>query len=52
MLDADLRGVPTSHLYDVAALLWTARRIVAKAATRIPEDPEWDSEGLRKEIVR
>jgi predicted RNase H-like nuclease len=52
ILDTSLRGVPTSHLYDVAALLWTARRIVAKAATRIPEDPEWDAEGLRKEIVR
>ena len=37
-----------SHLYDVAALLWTARRIFAKAATRIPEDPEWDCEGLRR----
>jgi predicted RNase H-like nuclease len=52
VLDAQLRGVPTSHLYDIAALLWTARRIAAKAANRIPEDPEWDSEGLRKEIVR
>ena len=35
-----------------AALLWTARRIFAKAATRIPEHPEWDTEGLRREIVR
>jgi predicted RNase H-like nuclease len=52
VLNAEIRGVPTSHLYDAAALLWTARRIAAKAATRIPEDPEWDSEGLRKEIVR
>jgi predicted RNase H-like nuclease len=52
VIDAELDGVPTSHLYDVAALLWTARRICAKAATRIPENPEWDTEGLRKEIVR
>ena len=52
VLDAELRGVSMSHLNDVAALLWTARRIAAKAATRIPADPEWDSEGLRKEIVR
>ena len=52
VLDFDLDGVPTSHLYDVAALLWTARRIFAKAAARIPEHPEWDSEGLRREIVR
>jgi len=52
VLDAQLPGVPTSHLYDIAALLWTARRIAAKAALRIPENPEWDAEGLRKEIVR
>lgn len=52
IIDASLPGVPTSHLYDAAALLWTARRIFAKAATRIPENPEWDAEGLRKEIVR
>jgi predicted RNase H-like nuclease len=52
VLDAEIRGVPVSHLYDVAALLWTARRIAAKAAARIPENPEWDAEGLRKEIVR
>ena len=52
VLDAEIKGVPTSHLYDAAALLWTARRIAAKAATRLPENPEWDSEGLRKEIVR
>ena len=52
VLDAELPGVPTSHLYDAAAMLWTARRIFAKAASRIPENPEWDTEGLRKEIVR
>jgi predicted RNase H-like nuclease len=52
LLDAEVPGVPRSHLYDCAAMLWTARRIFAKAATRIPENPEWDGEGLRKEIVR
>jgi predicted RNase H-like nuclease len=52
VLDADVVGVSTPHLYDAAAMLWTARRIFARAATRIPEDPEWDTEGLRKEIVR
>jgi predicted RNase H-like nuclease len=51
VLDAELEGVPTPHLYDVSALLWTARRIQAKAATRIPENPEWDAEGLRMEYV-
>jgi predicted RNase H-like nuclease len=52
VLECELDGVSTAHLFDVAALLWTARRIFAKAATRIPEHPEWDSEGLRREIVR
>lgn len=52
VLGAELPKVSPAHLCDVAALLWTARRIFAKAATRIPENPEWDAEGLRKEIVR
>jgi len=52
ILDIPVPGVPESHLYDSAAMLWTARRIFAKAGTRIPTDPEWDSEGMRKEIVR
>ena len=43
---------PPSHLLDVRALLWTARRIFARAAVRIPTDPEWDEQGLRMEIVR
>jgi predicted RNase H-like nuclease len=50
--DAELRGVPRAHMLDVAAFLWTARRVFAKAATRIPEDPEWDESGLRMELVR
>lgn len=52
VLDADLPKISLAHLCDASALLWTARRIFAKAATRIPENPEWDSEGLRREIVR
>jgi predicted RNase H-like nuclease len=52
IIEQEIPGVPVPHLYDNAAMLWTARRIFAKAATRIPEDPEWDAEGLRKEIVR
>lgn len=52
IIDVEVDGVAESHLLDAAALLWTARRIFAKAAIRIPEDPEWDSEGLRIEIVR
>jgi predicted RNase H-like nuclease len=52
ILPAELPGASLSHLLDVAAFVWTARRIFAKAATRIPEDPEWDDLGLRMEIVR
>lgn len=52
VLETELDGVSIAHLHDVSALLWTARRIFAKAATRIPEHPEWDAEGLRREIVR
>jgi predicted RNase H-like nuclease len=52
VLDAELDDVPFTHLLDVAALLWTARRIFARAGTRLPSDPEWDEEGLRMEFVR
>ena len=50
----DLRPGRTSisHVIDAAACLWTARRIISRAVTRIPEDPIWDSQGLRMEIVR
>lgn len=52
ILDASLTGVRKSHLVDGAVALWTARRIVARAVTRVPEEPEWDDNGLRMEIVR
>jgi len=51
VLDADLEGVPLKHLYDAAALLWTARRVFGHAAKRIPVEPEWDGAGLRMEMV-
>lgn len=51
VLDAELDGVPRKHLYDAAALLWTARRVFSRAAMRLPVDPEWDSQGLRMELV-
>jgi predicted RNase H-like nuclease len=51
-LDIRLRRVSAAHLIDAAACLWTARRIKSRAVSRVPEDPEWDSEGLRMEIVR
>jgi predicted RNase H-like nuclease len=51
-LEFEIDDVPLAHLLDAGALLWTARRIFARAGTRIPTDPEWDDEGLRMEIVR
>jgi predicted RNase H-like nuclease len=52
ILDARITGVRRSHLIDATACMWTARRIFGKAMTRVPQDPEWDNEGLRMEIVR
>jgi len=52
IIDASLRGVRKSHLVDAAVTLWTARRIAARAVSRVPEEPEWDDNGLRMEIVR
>jgi predicted RNase H-like nuclease len=51
VLEAEIPGVGVGRLLDAASILWTARRIAAKAATRLPDDPEWDSEGLRMEII-
>jgi len=52
VFEAELARVPASHMLDVAVFMWTARRCYAKAATRMPEDPEWDESGLRMEYVR
>jgi predicted RNase H-like nuclease len=52
IIDAEVPGASPSHLLDAAAILWTARRIFAKAGVRVPIDPEWDEQGLRMEIVR
>ena len=52
ILDARLPKVTAAHLLDAAACLWTSRRIISRAVTRLPEDPEWDSQGLRMEIMR
>ncbi|HUY62971.1 MAG TPA: DUF429 domain-containing protein [Acidimicrobiales bacterium] len=52
ILDAHLPGVDKAHLADGAVCLWTARRVAARAVTRLPDMPEWDSKGLRMEIVR
>ena len=52
IFDCKLRRVPYSHMLDVAAFMWTARRIFARAAVRMPQDPQWDAQGLRMEILR
>ncbi len=52
ILSAELPGASLAHLLDAAVFVWTARRIFARAAVRIPQDPEWDEQGLRMEIVR
>jgi predicted RNase H-like nuclease len=51
VLDAEIPGVSQRNLTDVAAMVATARRVFTKSAKRIPTDAEWDSEGLRMEIV-
>jgi predicted RNase H-like nuclease len=43
--------VRESKLIDAAANLWTARRIVARAITRLSDPPAWDGEGVRMDIV-
>ena len=52
ILDELVPGAKAAHLVDGAVCLWTARRIAARAVSRLPVDPEWDSAGLRMEIVR
>lgn len=51
ILDADLPGVRRQNLLDAAALVATARRVFTRSAKRLPSDGEWDSEGLRMEMV-
>lgn len=51
IIDAQLGKTPQKHLIDAAALLWSARRTHGHASIRIPADAEWDSEGLRIEMV-
>jgi predicted RNase H-like nuclease len=52
VLDAELpRRVRRQTVLDAAALLATARRVFTRTAKRIPTDGEWDSQGLRMEIV-
>ncbi len=53
VLDAQLPGgVTARHLLDATADMVTARRIAARAVDRLPEDPEWDEQGVRMELLR
>jgi predicted RNase H-like nuclease len=52
VLETRVQGAKPTHHVDVAVCLWTARRIAARAVSRLPENPEWDNAGLRMEIVR
>jgi predicted RNase H-like nuclease len=45
-------GATRVHLVRAAGLLWTARRAQGRVATRLPVDSDWDSAGLRMELVR
>lgn len=45
-------GAGLVHLVQAAGLLWTARRAAGRAMHRLPLDPEWDSTGMRMELVR
>jgi predicted RNase H-like nuclease len=51
ILDVEIAGVPHARVLDAAVDLWTARRVLARAVNRLPEDPEWDEEGVRMQLV-
>jgi predicted RNase H-like nuclease len=45
------KGVREGKLLDALADLWIARRIVARAITRLSDPPVWDADGVRMDIV-
>ena len=45
------KGVREGKLLDALADLWTARRIMARAITRLADPPAWDDDGVRMDIV-
>lgn len=45
-------GAAQLHMLQATGLLWTARRAAGRAMNRLPTDPEWDSAGMRMELVR
>lgn len=44
-------SVRENKLIDALADLWTARRIMARAITRLADPPAWDADGVRMDIV-
>ena len=45
-------GAAMVHMVQGTGLLWTARRAAGRAMQRLPMDPNWDSSGMRMELVR
>ena len=45
------QGVREGKLLDALADLWTARRIKARAITRLSDPATWDADGVRVDIV-
>ena len=45
-------GAGQVHMFEAAAMMWTARRASGRAISRLPLDPEWDEAGIRVELVR
>jgi len=45
------KAVREEKVLDSLADLWTARRIMARAITRMADPPLWDEEGVRMDIV-
>jgi predicted RNase H-like nuclease len=52
VLDNRPQGVDLPRLLDACVDLWTARRIAARAVSRLPEIPEWNKDGLKMELLR
>jgi predicted RNase H-like nuclease len=52
VLDNVPDGIRLPTVLDACVNLWTARRIAARAVSRLPEVPEWNEDGLRMELVR
>ena len=46
------QGAAIVHMLQATGLLWTARRAAGRAMQRLPIDPNWDSTGMRMELVR